>query len=377
MPVKKGRRRRGTVLRTVLAGVAFVVVVAVLMMLLAGVFHRKISSETVAEPASAGRPVGNAQVVEARLIEIPTDESAVGTIRAVHETEVASKLLAKVIQVNVTAGQHVKAGDILARLDDTDLQAKLKQTQAELESAQAARAQAEIEYNRIKELHDSGRAAQIEFDRASTALKAAQAEVDRAEQAQREAEAVLDYATIKAPISGVVVDKQVEEGDTAKPGEVLLTLYDPTRMQLVARVRESLAHRLDVGQSVNVRIDALRKTCQGTVSEIVPEAESASRSFSVKVTGPCPAGIYSGMFGRMYIPLGTQKVLVIPKSAIRHVGQLDLIDVVVSREGKDMRERRVIELGKTIDDSVEVLAGLAPGERVAVPAAGGLTTSTG
>ncbi len=377
MPLTKGRRRRGSALRTVVAGVAFVAVVAFLMMLLAGVFHRKINSEVVAEPAEAGRPVGDAQIVEARLIEIPLDESAVGTIRAVHETAVASKLLAKVVQVNVTAGQHVKAGDVLARLDDTDLQAKLKQAEAELESARATQAQAKIEYDRIKELHDGGQAAQIEFDRASTALKSAEAGVDRAEQAQREAEAVLDYATIKAPITGIVVDKQVEEGDTAQPGEVLLTLYDPTRMQLVARVRESLAHRLNVGQSVDVRVDALRKTCQGTVSEIVPEAESASRSFSVKVTGPCPTGVYSGMFGRMYIPLGTQQVLVIPQAAIRHVGQLDLIDVVVSRSGKDVRQRRVVELGKTIDDSIEVLAGLAPGERVAVPAAGELTTSTG
>ena len=100
-----------------------------------------------------------------------------------------------------------------------------------------------------------------------------------------------------------MIDKKVDVGDMVTPGQMLVTLFDPKQMQLVASVRESLTRQLQVGQDIGVQVEGLNKQCSGTVSEIVPEAQSASRTFQVKVTGPCPAGIYSGMFGRILIPL--------------------------------------------------------------------------
>lgn len=146
------------------------------------------------------------------------------------------------------------------------------------------------------------------------------------------------------------------------PGKVLLTLYDPTRMQLVASVRESLTRRIAVGQSIYVQVDALNKQCKGLVSEIVPEAESASRTFSVKVTGPCPPGIYTGMFGRLLIPLDDEEVIVVPRSVVRRIGQLTIVDVA---DGEVLR-RRAVQLGRTFEEKVEVLSGLRVGERVAI-----------
>jgi multidrug efflux pump subunit AcrA (membrane-fusion protein) len=134
-------------------------------------------------------------------------------------------------------------------------------------------------------------------------------------------------------------------------------------MQLVASVRESLAHRLQVGEDIEVSFDSLNKLCMGTVSEIVPEAKAASRSFEVKVTGPCPKGVYSGMFARLLIPLDEEQVLIVPREAVRHVGQLELVEVV--EDGR--QSRRAIRVGRTIDNNVEVLSGLREGEQVAVP----------
>jgi len=168
-------------------------------------------------------------------------------------------------------------------------------------------------------------------------------------------------------MSGIIVDKQVEAGDTVAPGQVLLTLFDPTRMQLIASVRESLTQRLEVGQTIGVRVDAIDKTCEGQISEIVPEAEAASRSFQVKVTGPCPPGIYSGMFGRLLIPLDEQEVLVIPATAVRQVGQLHLVDVAED----DVLRRRTVQVGRLFGDDVEILSGLRAGERVAAGAPAG------
>ena len=141
-------------------------------------------------------------------------------------------------------------------------------------------------------------------------------------------QATLDWATIRSPIDGTVIDKKVDVGDMVTPGQMLVTLFDPKRMQLVASVRESLTRRLQVGQSIGVQVEGLDKQCSGTISEIVPEAQSASRTFQVKVTGPCPPGIYSGMFGRILIPLEEEQVLVIPRRRCGSVGQLELVDVV-------------------------------------------------
>jgi RND family efflux transporter MFP subunit len=347
----------------VAAGTAFTVVGVLLMLWLAGVFRPKIDPSVSSAPPP--RPVGSRPVVDVRTVRVPNIESAVGTIRAVHEAAVASKLLARVVEVSAQAGQVVQKDDILVRLDDADLQARLQQAQAAVAAATAARDQAQVEFDRIAKLRELNQSAPIEFDRVQSALKAAEADLIRAEQARTEAETILAYATIRSPIDGIVVDKRVEAGDTAQPGQVLLNLYDPTRMQLVARVRETLTQRLAVGQDIEVRIEALDKQCTGRISEIVPEAQTASRSFSVKVTGPCPPGIYSGMFGRLLIPLDDQDVLVVPKDAVRRVGQLDLVDVVDPKA--NALRRRIVQLGEPVNGDIQVLAGLRAGEKVALP----------
>lgn len=346
-------------------GGAFLIVVVLLLMWLAGAFHRKVEDSPTrpGAPITAGRPVGNTMLVPARLVSIPRTETSSGTIHAVHQTTVASKLLAKVIEVNVTAGQRVAQEEILVRLDDADLRARLEQAQSAAVAARAQRDQALIEHDRVAKLQERDAASKIEWDRVQAALKSAEAELAGDEQAVKEAQTVLDYATIRAPIQGVVIEKKVEVGDMVTPGQPLLSFYDPTRMQLVASVRESLTQRLAVGQTVDVEIDALHKRCQGRISEIVPEAEAASRTFAVKVTGPCPAGIYTGMFGRLLVPLEDQQVLLIPQTTVHRVGQLDMVDVA---EGSTL-VRRAVTLGRTFEDDVEVLSGLRNGERVAVP----------
>lgn len=116
-------------------------------------------------------------------------------------------------------------------------------------------------------------------------FQTSQANVDRANRAVEEAKVYLGFATLVAPFSGIVVDKTVQPGDTVSPGQTLLTLYDPTHMQLVANVRESLAMKLQVGQQLPARwLESLGYECLATVSEVVPKADVSSRSFEVKVT---------------------------------------------------------------------------------------------
>lgn len=351
----------GNAIRKIAVGAGFFIVVVLALLWLAGTFHKKISPAG-SQATRSGRAIGDAQIVSARRIRIPRLESSVGTIKAVHEASVASKVLAKVTEVRVTAGQQVHVGELLVQLDDADLKARLEQAQASARSARAARDQATIEYERVAKLYEQNAAASIELDRARSTLKSAEAELSRSDQSTTEALAVLEYTAIRSPISGVIIDKRIEVGDTVSPGQVLLTLYDATRMQLVASVRESLIQKLTVGQSVEVEIDALKKRCAGRVSEIVPEAQAASRSFLVKVTGPCAPGIYSGMFGRLLVPLDDEEIIVVAKPSVLRVGQLDMVDAV---DGGALR-RRAVQLGREFGDDIEVLAGLRDGEQVAL-----------
>lgn len=334
-----------------------------LMLWLTGYFHDKIKSDAGGRKSAVTRPIADAELAQVRTIRLPRTETAVGTIGAVHETAVASKILAKVIEVNVIAGKAVQQGDVLVRLDDRELKARQEQAAAALRAAMAGRDQAKIEFDRTNDLFQRNNASKTELDRMTAALQGAEAEVDRAQRALQEAETVVSHAVINSPLTGVVIDKQVEAGDIVAPGQTLLRLYDPTRMQLVANVREALTQRLAVGQSIGVRVDALDKACEGRISEIVPQAAAASRTFTVKVTGPCPPGIYSGMFGRLLIPLDEEEVLVAPRAALRRVGQLDMVDVAVD----GVLRRRVVQPGREIGEDVEILSGLRTGERLALP----------
>lgn len=341
---------------------AFVGAGVVLMMGLAGKFSPKVLA-TVEAPGSAEREISG-RAVAVRKIRVPRIESAVGTIRAVHETTIGSKLLARVIDVQLKAGQKVREGDVLVRLDDADLQAKLKQARAAVTSAEATHAQALRDEKRNGDLLKSNAVSRQEFEKMATAVRTSEADLLRAEQVVNEFQTTLEWATVRAPIDGTVIDKKVDVGDLVRPGQVLVTLFDPKRMQLVASVRESLAHRLEVGQSIGVEIEGINKQGTGTISEIVPEAQVASRAFQVKVTGPCPAGIYTGMFGRILIPLDEEAVLVLPRQAVRNVGQLELVDAV--EHGRS--SRRTVRTGRVFADHVEVLSGLRQGEQVVIAA---------
>ncbi|HCE44880.1 MAG TPA: hypothetical protein DET40_15170 [Lentisphaeria bacterium] len=333
--------------------------VLILLLWMSGKFHSKVPSE--ARQKQLHKIDG--RIVPARLVRMPLMESAAGTVQAVHETTISSKLLSRVMEMKVKAGQMVRKDELLIKLDDTDLRAKLQQVKSSVVMAEAAHNQAAADEKRLGSLTKSGAISQQEYDKTVTKLKSSDAELKRAREAVNEVQSILDYATILSPMDGTVIDKKVDVGDTVVPGQPLVKLFDPARMQLVASVRESHASKLKVGQEIEVKIDTLNKICSGTVSEIVPESSSTSRTFQVKVTGPCPTGIYSGMFGRIYIPLADEQVLLIPSKSVRKSGQLEMVDV--AENGNAVR--RSIRTGRTFGDDVEVLSGLKEGENVAVP----------
>jgi RND family efflux transporter MFP subunit len=173
---------------------------------------------------------------------------------------------------------------------------------------------------------------------------------------------LLSYTKITAPFAGVVTRKTVDAGDLAGPGVPLLEIEDQQQYRLEALVNEDQIASVKAGAPVPVKLDALGgQELPGTVSEIVPAADSSSRSFVVKIDLPRDPAIKSGLFGRARFSVDQKEVLTIPASAVVQRGQLTGVYVA----GDDNVARlRLITIGKRHGDQYEALSGLDAGERI-------------
>ena len=334
-----------------------IVVVVAAMAWLSGVFHTgKVQPARIETPQKA--VAGNGLLVS--RVERPRDVEVVGSVQSESRTNIASRIVANVIEMKVSAGDKVKAGSVLVVLDNVAPKARVEQAREMQRSAEANRSLAQTELDRISTLRQTGAVSQNQIDEWETKLALAKSDVARSEQAIREAEVGLADAELKAPFDGVVIDRLAEPGDQAYPGRPLLTMYDPNHLRVEASVREAYTGRLQPGQKISVFIDSVAQERVGEVRQIVPASDPTSRSFLVKLHLNDPSGLYPGMYARMRVPLGTESRLEIPQSQVRRVGQLTFVEVL----GDGHVDRRAVRLGRTSGDNVEVLAGLSEGERL-------------
>ena len=377
--------------KPVLKVVALIVALLVMMMWLAGAFRSKIGTAVALEPpAVAASPTVR---VEARRYPMIVEQA--GTVRTRTEAQVSSRLMAQVQEVLVREGDTIRrAGPdgkatVLAKLDDRDIQAKLQQAQAQVaslqralgvalaqqQSVQALLQQAATDLARTEKLVEAKAATVQQLDHARTQRDTAQAQVlaaqglveqTRAQQvgaeaAVREAQITLSFAVIEAPFDGKISSKRINPGDMVAPGQILFAVESPSEPQLHAMVSETVALHLKVGQTLPVQIDAPQRQFDGVVREIVPQADPLTRTILVKVDLPKDAGLVSGLFGRLSVPIGNYSTLVVAKSAIRQSGQLNLVQVL---EKPGVPVRRFVQIGPEHGSLVEVLSGVQAGEEV-------------
>lgn len=276
----------------------------------------------------------------------PIFEEVVGTVRAQLRAVVEAKMSGRVEKLPVVAGQKVKAGDLLVQLDAAEIQARLDQ-------AAAVQQQAEADLQRFTTLLEQEAVTRSEFDAVQARQRVAQAAVS-------EAQSLLSYARVVAPFDGVITRKLADVGDLAAPGRPLLEMEDPTRLRLEVGVPEALLGRLEQGNPVRVRVGALAQDLTGTVSEIAPAADPGSRTFMAKIDLPTHPDLRSGQFGRAAISVGEFSAVRVPAGAVTQRGQLEM--VFVALDGK--AQLRLVKTGKQMDDTVEILSGIDPGETV-------------
>jgi len=337
-----------------------VAVLAGFMGWLAGVFNEKIPPGQQ-QPLTA--PI-EARPYSVRTVTEPTLETATGTISARDKTVVSSRILATIRAIPVRAGDSVNKGDVLVELDDRELESQVEQARQSVLGAKARLNEATAEFERIKSIYEKRLISRSEYDQAQATLESRQAEYQGSLRQLEETRTARTYTTINSPIDGRVIERFAEPGDTASPGKPLLEIYNPSILRLDARVRESLAASIHIGDELQARIDAINKEIPATVDEIVPSADPGSRSITVKALLSSDAALYPGMFGRLLIPTGSSERLYIPQIAIRRMGQLEYVEVLED----DRAVRRFIRTGRSNDQGqVDVLAGLQTGETILLP----------
>lgn len=331
-------------------------------------------------------------VITVRSESVPDEAEAPGAVRAVHTAEVAARTMGTVVAVPVKEGDRVAAGQLLAQLDDRELGARRAAAQSAWKEAGTARdeaahavaaaeAQAAVAkktYDRFVYLREQKSVSPQEFDevegkyRAASAgleqAKSRQAQVqamnERAQSELRAADATASYTRIVAPFSGVVVRRNVELGQMATPGQPLLVVEDASHYELEATVDASAVTRgLRRGSKARVRIDALDgREFEGTVTEMESGADATSQTIRVKVALPDDAALRSGLFGRALFCCRQGSALVIPRGALVERGQLS---GVYALDAGGIARLRMLTLGRAMGDRVEVLSGLAEGDRIA------------
>lgn len=269
-----------------------------------------------------------------------------GTVRARVRISVSSKLLARIEELPAALGQKIKSGELVAKLDAREIQARFDQAQASLD-------QAERDWQRASALFDERATTRAERDASEARHRVAKAGL-------AEAQVLLGYARITAPFDGVVTRKHVEAGDLAQPGRPLIDLEDPSTLQVEAEVPEEIGSSIKSGQQMTVRLGRTLKEIAAQVREIAPTANPASRTFQVKLDLPSGPDLMPGQFARLLVPLGESESLRIPASAVVKRGQLEIVFVVADQRA----QMHLVKTGRVQGSEVEVLSGLDEGDQV-------------
>lgn len=321
-----------------------------------------------------------ASTVRAKVLEASTTTSRsmvnlTGVIVARQVADISSQVLAPVAAVEAREGDSVRKGEVLVRLSSAPLQAAVEQAQAQLLAAKkqedAAEAQKDLAaetYARYAILNRRHSITPHEFDQIKAQLDSANAQVQAAaaqsaaaEAATRQSQATSAYTVIRAPFSGIVTRKHVDAGAMASPGVPLLQIEDATDHEADIQVNESALLKIHTGEQVQVEVNGAQTPIVGKVREIVPSGDPAAHTFTVKIGLPASHKLYSGMTANVLVPIGVRPSITIPKTAIRHSGQLDS---VLALDSSSVAQVRYVTLGQEQGDTVEVISGVNPGDRI-------------
>jgi len=321
-----------------------------------------VTLSLAAAAAAAAEPLKTAPV-EMRDMDLTYTAEAV--VEAVRQSTVSAQIAGRIVDLRFDVGDYVKKGQVIARIDERAVTQAEAASVAQVREAQAALANARAQYERAKQLLAQKFISQAALDKAESDYRAAQARVTALLAGAGVAATERSFATIVAPYSGVVSARYVELGEMATPGKPLMTGFDPSTLRVVATVPQAQVAAIQAGARARVEVPSTGKWIDVKNIVVVPSADPRTHTTHIRLELPEDVrGVYPGVYARAHFVTGSALKLLVPRSAVVHRSEVTGVYVVDDKGDARLRQ---VRLGEASDENyVEVLAGVRPGERVAL-----------
>lgn len=285
-----------------------------------------------------------------------------GSIEAVNQGTVAAQTSGRVGEIFYDVNDFVPAGAVIVRLHATEQQAGLKQAQAALQEARARELEAQTRYKRVGDMYERQVVPKATFDEATATRDSAVARLAAAQAAVESAKEGVSYTEIRAPYAGVVTKRLVQVGETVHPGTPLMSGLSLQYLRVSVDVPQSSVDAIRRIKQAAVYVDGRR--VEVSKLTIFPEAAKPSNTFRARLELPeNAADLYPGMFVKVGFVVGEVQRLLVPLQSIVERGEVTAVYVLDDEGHASLRQ---VRLGHRFAGDVEVLAGLAEGDRVAL-----------
>jgi RND family efflux transporter MFP subunit len=312
--------------------------------------------------AAAAQPLAVA-VAERREVDLLY--AADGVVEATKQSTVSAQISGRIREIGFDVGDAVNRGQVLVRIEDSEVSQALNESRAVLAQAEANYENAKANYERSKRLFEQKFVSQAALDRAEAEFRSAKSQVEARRAGAGIAATTRGYATVIAPYSGVVLARHVEIGETVAPGKPLMTGFDPSELRVVANVPQDKIGAVRANRAATVEFPALGRRVQPAAVTVKPGADVRTHTTQVRLDlPPNQPDVYPGMFARAHFVVGRAEKLLVPASAVFRRSELTAVYVVDDRGAVRLRQVRAGE--RVGEGEMEILAGLAPGERVAL-----------
>jgi RND family efflux transporter MFP subunit len=333
------------------------------------------SGEDKAKQAQTRQNVVQVQMTVLQPVATVATAAAPGTVIALESVQVASRLMGYLRDFAVVEGQAVKKGQRLFTIDPLDIEGAVEQAGLSVQQAEAAQKDAKADYDRFDALYKDEVVTRQQYEKMKLNYEMAASRAAQARSGLGTARGQMRYATVTAPIDGVVTRKLASQGDIAAPGHPVLMLENPARLQVQTSVAEDIYKGLRLGQEVQVEVDGRAQPLTARVARLSPAADPMTHAYMVKLDIACKlpsprgggaggegsCGLTSGAFARVLFPTAKREVLALTRAAVLNRAGIAGV-FVVAADGT--AQYRMVRLGQESSGMVEVLSGLNPGDRV-------------
>lgn len=332
-----------------------------------------LSACSAGEPGALQTRVPPLASAPAELRDVELTFTAEAIVEAVRQSTVSAQIAGRIVDIRFDVGDRVHKGDVLVRIDERAATQAQAASEAQLRSTEATLANARAQFERARQLFAQKFISQAALDKAESDFKGAESQMKAMLAGAGQAATERSFATVTAPYSGVVSARLVQLGEMATPGKPLMTGFDPSTLRVVASVASTQVPAIQAGARARIEIPAAQRWVEAKSFTVVPSADPRTQSTQVRIDLPEDvSGVYPGVFARVHFVVGHAPRLMVPREAVMRRSELTAV-YVVAEGGPQLRQ---VRLGAVSDErGIEVLAGLKPGERVALdPVAAGMAT---